>query len=93
VFPRSHLPLQVRYTIPVEPRGLEANAVAVLRSAVATGTRIDVLNIMTFDCYLASEPSPLDMGAEAISAANNVHSQLASLYPGYSQASCGPWRG
>lgn len=83
---RRHLPLQVQYTIPVEPTGLEANALAVLRNAAATGTRIDVLNIMTFDYYLASEPAPLDMGAEAISAAENVHSQLASLYPGYSQA-------
>jgi hypothetical protein len=83
---RRRLPLQVQYTIPVEPTGLEANALAVLRNAVATGTRIDVLNIMTFDYYLASEPAPLDMGAEAISAAGNVHSQLAGLYPGYSQA-------
>ncbi len=83
---RRHLPLQVQYTIPVEPTGLEANALAVLRNAVATGTRIDVLNIMTFDYYLASEPSPLDMAAEALSAASNVHAQLASLYPRYSQA-------
>jgi Glycosyl hydrolases family 18 len=81
-----HLPLQVQYTIPVEPTGLEANALAVLQNAVATGTRIDVLNIMTFDYYLASEPTALDMGAEAISAAKNVHAQLASLYPHDSQA-------
>jgi hypothetical protein len=83
---RRHLPLQVQYTIPVEPTGLEANALAVLQNAAATGTRIDVVNIMTFDYYLASETTPLDMGAEAISAAQNVHSQLAGLYPGYSQA-------
>ena len=82
---RRHLPLQVQYTIPVEPTGLEANALAVLRSAAATGTRIDVVNIMTFDYYLPSEPTALDMGAEAISAAQNVHAQLASLYPGESQ--------
>jgi hypothetical protein len=81
-----HLPLQVQYTIPVEPTGLEANALAVLRSAGATGTRIDVVNIMTFDYYLASEPTALDMSAEAISAARNVHSQLASLYATYSPA-------
>jgi hypothetical protein len=83
---RRHRPLQVQYTIPVEPTGLEANALAVLQNAVTTGTRIDVVNIMTFDYYLASEPTALDMGAEAVSAAENVHSQLASLYPRYSQA-------
>jgi hypothetical protein len=58
----------------------------VLQNAIATGTRIDVLNIMTFDYYLASEPAPLDMAAEAISAAENVHTQLAGLYPGASSA-------
>jgi chitinase len=83
---RRHLPLQVQYTIPVEPTGLEANALAVLQNAAATGTRIDVVNIMTFDYYLASEPAPLNMAAEAISAARNVHAQLAGLYPRDSQA-------
>lgn len=83
---RRHLPLQVQYTIPVEPTGLEANALAVLQNAAATGTRIDVVNIMTFDYYLASEPAPLNMAAEAISAARNVHAQLAGLYSGVSQA-------
>ncbi len=83
---RRHLPLQVQYTIPVEPTGLEANALAVLQDAAATGTRIDVVNIMTFDYYLASEPAPLNMAAEAISAARNVHAQLAGLYSRVSQA-------
>jgi hypothetical protein len=50
-----------------------------------TGRRKDTVNIMTFDYYLASEPKPLNMGAEATTAARNVHRQLAALYPGYSQ--------
>jgi chitinase len=83
---RRHLPLQVQYTIPVEPTGLEPNALAVLQNAAVTGTRIDIVNIMTFDYYLASEPAPLNMAAEAISAARNVHAQLAGLYPGDSPA-------
>jgi Glycosyl hydrolases family 18 len=78
---RRHLPLQVQYTIPVLPTGLTASGIAVLRSAIATGTRVDVVNIMTFDYYLASEPAPLDMGAEAISAARDTHTQLAAIYP------------
>ncbi len=80
------LPLQVQYTIPVLPSGLTASGIAVLQNAVATGTRIDVVNIMTFDYYLASEPAPLDMGAEALSAAQAAHTQLAALYPAASSA-------
>jgi hypothetical protein len=74
-------PLQVQYTLPVEPTGLEADALGVLQNAVANGARVDTVNIMTFDYYLSSEPKPLDMGAEAITAARNVHGQLAALYP------------
>jgi Glycosyl hydrolases family 18 len=78
---RRHLPLQVQYTIPVLPTGLTASGIAVLQNAIATGTRVDVVNIMTFDYYLASEPAPLNMAAEAISAAQDTHTQLAALYP------------
>ena len=81
-----HQPLQVQYTLPVEPTGLTASDLAVLANAAATGTRVDVVNIMTFDYYLASEPSPLAMGADAISAAENAHTQLASVYPHASSA-------
>ncbi|HEY0718353.1 MAG TPA: chitinase [Streptosporangiaceae bacterium] len=81
-----HLPLQVQYTIPVEPTGLTADGLAVLRSAATTGTRVDVVDIMTFDYYLASEPGPLPMGADAISAAQNTHTQLAAVYPHASSA-------
>ena len=80
------LPLRVQYTIPVLPSGLTASGIAVLQNAVATGTRIDVVNIMTFDYYLASEPAPLDMGAEALSDAHAAHTQLAALYPAASSA-------
>jgi hypothetical protein len=81
-----HWPLQVEYTLPVEPTGLEPNALAAIQNAIDNNARISVVNIMTFDYYLASEPSPLDMAAEAISAARNAHSQLAALYPDLSQA-------
>ena len=82
---RCGRPLQVQYTLPVEPNGLEADALHVLTNAVADGARVDTVNIMTFDYYLASEPKPLNMGAEAITAARNVHRQLTALYRGYSQ--------
>jgi hypothetical protein len=78
-------PLRVEYTLPVEPTGLEADALHVLQNAVADGARVDTVNIMTFDYYLAKEPKPLNMGTEAITAARNVHRQLAALYPWSSQ--------
>jgi Glycosyl hydrolases family 18 len=75
--------LQIQYTLPVEPAGLEANGLAVLQNAVANGTRVDVVNIMTFDYY---DRVTTDMGAAAISAAQGLHSQLATLYPGKTSA-------
>jgi hypothetical protein len=81
---RTGWPLKIEYTLPVEPGGLEANALHVLKNAAANGARVDTVNIMTFDYYLAKEPKPLDMGGLAITAATNVHRQLAALYPGSS---------
>jgi len=81
---RTGWPLKVEYTLPVEPGGLEANTLHVLKNAIANGARVDTVNIMTFDYYLAKEPKPLDMGGLAITAATNVHRQLAALYPGRS---------
>jgi Glycosyl hydrolases family 18 len=70
--------LQIQYTLPVEPAGLETNGLAVLRNAIANNTRVDVVNIMTFDYY---DRTTTDMGAAAISAAQGLYTQLAGLYP------------
>jgi chitinase len=70
-------PLQVQLTIPTSPRGLEPSGIAILQNAIANGTRIDVVNIMTFDYY---DRTTTDMGAAAISAAQGLHDQLAVLY-------------
>jgi Glycosyl hydrolases family 18 len=75
--------LQIQYTLPVQPSGLQPNALAVLQNAVSEGAHVDVVNIMTFDYYTGS--GPLNMGAAALSAAASVHSQLAALYPKDSQ--------
>ncbi|HKD95991.1 MAG TPA: chitinase, partial [Micromonosporaceae bacterium] len=72
-------PLQISFTLPVEPAGLESNGLAVMQNAVANNTRVDVVNIMTFDYY---DHVTTQMGAAAISAAQGLHSQLATLYPG-----------
>jgi hypothetical protein len=70
--------LQIEYTLPVEPAGLESDGLHVLRNAIANGTRVDVVNIMTFDYY---DGVTTDMGAAAISAARGLHRQLHALYP------------
>ena len=73
--------LQVDFTVPVEPYGLDPNGLHVLQNAIASGVHIGVVNIMTFDYYQTHE-GHVDMPAAAISAALNLHNQLAGLYPG-----------
>jgi Glycosyl hydrolases family 18 len=75
--------VQIQYTLPVEPAGLEANGLAVLQNAIANGATVDIVNIMTFDYY---DGTTTDMGAAAISAAQGLYSQLAGLYPAKSPA-------
>jgi Glycosyl hydrolases family 18 len=75
--------LQISYTLPTSPNGLESSGVAVLQNAIANGTRVDVVNIMTFDYY---DRVTTDMGAAAISAANGLFNQLKSLYPSKTDA-------
>jgi glycosyl hydrolase family 18 (putative chitinase) len=77
------IPLQVSYTLPTTPSGLESTGVAILRSAIANNARVDVVNIMTFDYY---DRVTTDMGAAAISGAQGLHSQLATLYPSKTSA-------
>jgi hypothetical protein len=76
-------PLQIQFTLPTSPGGLEPSGLAVLQNAIANGTRVDVVNIMTFDYY---DRVTTDMGAAAISAAQGLHSQLAALYPSKTSA-------
>jgi Glycosyl hydrolases family 18 len=72
-------PLQIEYTLPVQPSGLQPNALAVLRNAVQEGATVSLVNIMTYDYY--DLPGTVDMGAAAIDAAVSVNNQLAALYP------------
>jgi hypothetical protein len=76
-------PLQVQYTVPTSAHGLEQDVVDLLRNAITNGTRVDVVNIMTFDYY---DRTTTDMGAAALAAAQGLHDQLAMLYPGKTSA-------
>ncbi len=82
---RTGRQLRISYTLPVEPAGLESDALHVLRNAVRNGTRVDVVNLMTFDYY----DGTTDMLAAAESAARGAHRQLRALYPG--RTSRGVW--
>ncbi len=76
---QTHFPnLQVSYTLPTSPSGLEPSGIAVLQNAINNGTRVDVVNIMTFDYY---DRVTRDMGGAAISAAQGLAAQLHTLYP------------
>jgi hypothetical protein len=73
--------VQFSYTLPTTTGGLGSSGLAVLQNAVANGARIDVVNIMTFDYY---DNASHEMANDTKSAANGLHGQLASLYPGKS---------
>ena len=81
---RTHHRLQIIFTLGVEPWGLPANCMAVLRSAAAHGVRFKV-NIMAFDYYIKASKTGLEMGTQALNALRGTHRQLARLYPGLSQ--------
>jgi hypothetical protein len=81
---QAHFPnLQLSYTLPTSASGLEPSGLAVLQNAIANRTRVDVVNIMTFDYY---DRTTTDLGEAAISAAQGLVGQLHTLYPAKSTA-------
>ncbi|MFE3206253.1 glycosyl hydrolase family 18 protein [Embleya sp. NPDC055664] len=75
--------LQIQYTLPTTTSGLADSGLAVLRNAVSNGTKVDVVNIMTFDYY---DNQPHQMANDAKSAATGLKNQLGQLYPNKTQA-------
>ena len=84
------IPLWIQFTLGVEPSGFDQPTLNILRNAVKNHTEVDSINLMVFDYYLGKEKHPLNMGADAIKAANTVHRQLARVYP--KVGSAGLWR-
>jgi hypothetical protein len=76
-------PLQISYTLPTSPAGLDTDGLAVLQNAVQNGARVDVVNVMTFAYY---DGTTTQMGAAAISAAMGLVAQLKQLYPSQTAA-------
>jgi Glycosyl hydrolases family 18 len=81
---RTHHRVRITFTLGVEPWGLPANCLAVLKSAAADGVRFAV-NIMAFDYYIKASKTGIEMGTAAIEALDGTHRQLGRLYPGLSQ--------
>jgi hypothetical protein len=75
----NNIPLQIQYTLPVEPQGLEANGEAVLQNAVANGAKVDSVNIMVFD-YYQRKAGTVDMGQAAVDAATNTYNELQTIF-------------
>ncbi len=74
--------LYVSFTLPVDPSGLEDDALAVLRSAHSAGVNVNVVNVMAMDYGDASS----SMGARAISAATGTFNQIKAIFTGKTDA-------
>jgi chitinase len=73
--------VQVDFTLPVDPSGLESNALALLNDAKSKGVKVSTVNIMTMD--FGDGENVLN---DAESAANATHTQLQNIYGGTSAA-------
>ncbi|HEX4790479.1 MAG TPA: glycosyl hydrolase family 18 protein [Actinospica sp.] len=69
--------VQIDFTIPVDPTGLESDAVSLLKGAKSAGVKVTVVNIMTMD--FGDGQNPLK---DAESAANATEPQLHGVYGG-----------
>src|SRR6201996_9485813 len=74
--------LYVSFTLPVDPSGLEPDALAVVRSANAAGVNVSMVNVMAMDYGDAST----SMGARAISAATGTFNQIKAIFTGKTDA-------
>jgi hypothetical protein len=74
--------LTITATLPVEPTGLTAPGIAVLRAAIAAHVPIATVNVLAMDFGDANAPHPSgQMSAYVMRAATSAATQLRSLYP------------
>jgi len=79
---RSDPKLKVWLTLPVEPSGLQDNALAVISSMLRDHVSVAGVNVMTMD-FSTPPAAGSTMAASAEDAMNATHGQLGSLYPQY----------
>ncbi|WP_037864042.1 chitinase [Streptomyces sp. NRRL S-340] len=70
--------VEFSYTVPTTTHGPADNGVKLLQNAVSNGTRVDVVNLMTFDYY---DNQSHDMAKDTQTAAQGLVDTLAQLYP------------
>ena len=70
--------VQIVYTLPTAPDGLEQTGIDVLANAVANHARVDIVNIMTFDYY---DDQAHEMATDTKTAAAGLVKTLHTLYP------------
>jgi hypothetical protein len=74
--------LSVSLTLPVEPTGLAANGLHIVTTAVASGVRVDMVNVMAMDFGTYDAPHPgAQMGTYVIESARSTLAQLQAIYP------------
>ena len=76
--------VQIDFTIPVDPTGLESDAVTLLKGAKSAGVKVSIVNIMTMD--FGDGQNPLK---DAESAATATEKQVNSVYGGSSATDWG----
>ncbi|NEC34370.1 chitinase [Streptomyces rubrogriseus] len=79
--------LEVSFTLPVMPTGLDTDGLALLASANDHGVRVSAVNLMTMNY---GESYTADMGDYALASAKAAHTQLGKVF-GTSDADA--WRG
>ncbi len=82
----SYDKVEIWYTLPVNPTGLDAGGLAVVESALKNGVNLSGINIMAMcwgDNFLPSDGSAGDMGALAIQSGESTHAQLKTLFKQY----------
>jgi hypothetical protein len=79
--------LEVSFTLPVMPSGLDADSLALLTSANDHGVKVSTVNLMTMNY---GESYDGDMGEYALTSAKAAHTQLRKVF-GTSDADA--WRG
>ncbi len=77
--------LYVSYTLPVDPTGLPAEALTVIRSANSAGVKVSMVNVMAMD-YGTDADQGRAMGDLAISAANATFTQIKAIFTGKTDA-------
>jgi chitinase len=78
----AHRQLSVWLTLPVEPSGLQDNAISVISSMLRDHVAITGINVMTMD-FTHAPAAGSTMLTSVETALNTTHAQLADLFPRY----------